>query len=715
MPTIDANRLVVLGLLLAGRSLAQAPIEVRTIPFWHGRVGYQLVLDPDRGRVVLFGHSDILNRDPVWEWDGTRWAYIEPRGPAPSPRYAHGMAFDPVRRRVLVFGGYDGYFTLFDDTWAWDGRAWTQLAPATRPQARWGHTMVTDEMRGRIVMFGGSLFAGWGGGSDETWEWDGQDWIQVSTVVRPPLRTAQDMAYDHQARNVLMYGGWTGVVPYGDTWAYDGSAWQQLSAGDPRLTPRVGHAMATDVRSGRVVLYGGHEGGGAGLSDTWTWNGSGWQPEAAGPPGHGSGRLAADGQRVILFGGWDSRSTVPPLDTWGWDGRTWSQLDDPGYLGHYPGYNMVAYHGGLEAFVVGLTSPNQPPVFQVVGNDGVLRHAGPIPPNGLGHIAYDVARDRLVGLDRSFTTAWAWDGRTWTRLPDPPSMGLPSASWWEPRARRLVYLQRSAQRLIDWDGTAWSQRSIAGVPMTREAVIVAHDPERDRLLAYGGKFQQTFFPETWEWDGSSWTLLDANGPFRAAVAMVHSGHPHGMLLMLGGAWRDIWRWNGTHWTLLAPNALRGLGEGNLSLVAVDPRRQRLLLSHSGLAPFYPPLDEISLAPLRADQPYPRLGETVTLSAELPDEGGHVLAVGLSTAVDPGIPVRPNASGTWDLFPVAATPLLFASMQTTSIDVGGKASVAFRVPVNRSLWWTRLYGAGIAIRPGLGLGAITNAAKLWVVR
>lgn len=715
---MSTSRLVLLasfGSVFASSQAAQDPIEVQDVPRWRGRHGHGLALDPDRGRVVLFGDDRTDNRDPIWEWDGTRWSYVRPRGPAPNRRYDQGMAFDPVSRRILMFGGYDGYFTLFDDTWAWDGRAWTRLAPANHPPARWGHSMVTDEARGRIVLFGGSPTAGWGGGTNDTWEWDGHDWRQVSTVQSPAPRTGQAMAYDRQARVVVMNGGWPGVVPFGDTWAYDGVAWQLISPGDPRLTPRVGHDMATEVLSGRPVLYGGHEGQGTFLNDTWTWDGSVWQPRTSAPSLHGAGRMASDGRRVVLFGG-SNPQPAPHHDTWGWDGTAWSLLDDPGFLGVLSGtFGLTAFHRRLESFVVGDMSANQPPVFQILGNDGLLRHAGAVPPNGLGHIAYDVARDRLIGLDQAFQTAWSWDGQTWTRLPDPPAMVYPSTSWWEPRQRCLSFLQSRSASVVDWDGTAWSVRSIAGVPMTRDYVAVGYDPARDRLVAYGGQFQTTFYRETWEWDGANWTLKDSGGPVRRGWALAYGGERVGMLLFSSTYPQrpEIWNWDGATWRVLSPVGVRTAGA--VSHVAVDPGRSRLLVSYQAIEVAYPSLDEISLAPLAADQPYPRLGESVTLSVELPSEGGNALAVGLSTAVDPGIPIRPNTSGTWDLFPVAATPLLFASLQTAPIDAGGKASVRYAIPVNRALWWMRLYGAGIVVRPGPALGTITNTARLWVVQ
>ena len=84
--------------------------------------------------------------------DGT-WA----TNPPPSGRSEHTAIYDPVRDRMVVFGGYDG--TLRNDVWALSlsgSPAWSALAPAgSPPSARYGHTAIYDPVRDRMVVFGG--------------------------------------------------------------------------------------------------------------------------------------------------------------------------------------------------------------------------------------------------------------------------------------------------------------------------------------------------------------------------------------------------------------------------------------------------------------------------------------------------------------------------------------------------------------------------------
>jgi hypothetical protein len=45
----------------------------------------------------------------------------------PTRRRASRAAYDPVRRRVVSFGGDDADGML-GDTWEWDGRRWLKIA-----------------------------------------------------------------------------------------------------------------------------------------------------------------------------------------------------------------------------------------------------------------------------------------------------------------------------------------------------------------------------------------------------------------------------------------------------------------------------------------------------------------------------------------------------------------------------------------------------------
>jgi hypothetical protein len=71
----------------------------------------------------------------------------------------------------VIFGGYDG--GPRDDTWEWNGSAgtWTAVSGGIRPPARAAHALAFDALRGRVVLFGGYAepFAGTVALQD-TWE-----------------------------------------------------------------------------------------------------------------------------------------------------------------------------------------------------------------------------------------------------------------------------------------------------------------------------------------------------------------------------------------------------------------------------------------------------------------------------------------------------------------------------------------------------------------
>src|SRR5262245_51651299 len=92
-----------------------------------------------------------------------------------SPKRLDGaaMVYDSARGVTLLFGGRSqssGSYYGLDETWEWDGVNWMQRMPQTRPWGRYGHAMAYDSDRGVTVLFGGSDF---GSPLGDTWEWDG--------------------------------------------------------------------------------------------------------------------------------------------------------------------------------------------------------------------------------------------------------------------------------------------------------------------------------------------------------------------------------------------------------------------------------------------------------------------------------------------------------------------------------------------------------------
>ncbi len=236
------------------------------------RIGSRMAFDQQRGVTVLFGGWDSGGPNgETWEWDGTAWTH-RITGNAPSPRYEHAMAYDSTRGVTVLFGGTRDFLggDINNETWLWDGGAWTQLFPADSPSPRYLHAMAFDSLRGVVVLFGGrTQFQG--GESAETWEWNGTTWTQRS-VPGPSARGQSSMSFDSARGATVLFGGVTcahSSCALGDTWEWNGSMWTQWFP-TPSPTARYLSATAYDVARNATVLFGGIGTSGS-ESETWEY------------------------------------------------------------------------------------------------------------------------------------------------------------------------------------------------------------------------------------------------------------------------------------------------------------------------------------------------------------------------------------------------------------------------------------------------------------
>jgi hypothetical protein len=170
------------------------------------------------------------------------------------------------------------------------------------------------------------MFGGYDGNGylNDTWEFDGVTWAQVSANTPPPARAAAQMAYDSVTHEVVLYGGFDGANYLGDTWLWDGATSQWTQATPAHQPPAVTGPMLFPDPSGRVDYFGGFDGQFYQLT-MWQWNGSDWTqlfPSTV-PFARGSAAVAtntATGQ-VVMFGG---LADVNPINTWTYDGTTWT-------------------------------------------------------------------------------------------------------------------------------------------------------------------------------------------------------------------------------------------------------------------------------------------------------------------------------------------------------------------------------------------------------
>lgn len=213
------------------------------------------------GKALLFGGAGGASNfgdtplGDTWEWTGTAWRLRAPVH-RPSPRFDHAMAYDPVRDRVLLVGGFDGVRDL-TEAWEWDGADWTPISPLV---GRHGHAMTYNPDRNTIMVTGGK------GATGETWEWDGASWTQLGSMPGPD-RYYHAMAFDPRFSAVVVFGGSTSLS---DAMRFDGS-WSALQLAPESAIPgegvrTEGWRLETDGARGQSYLMGL---GSDGSMETW--------------------------------------------------------------------------------------------------------------------------------------------------------------------------------------------------------------------------------------------------------------------------------------------------------------------------------------------------------------------------------------------------------------------------------------------------------------
>jgi hypothetical protein len=276
-----------------------------------------------------------------------------PQSTARPPLIGAAAAYDRRRGTAVVFGGSDSSRLDTDLTWVLDDRDWTLRSPIVRPPPRSGATLTYDATRGRSVLFGGSNNFGL---LDDTWEWDGVAWTDrtpISPAISPPARVGAASAYDAARGVVVLHGGFGTAATVDDTWEWDGTTWTERT-GAPRPAKRAGHAMIYDERRARIVMFGGTDDTAfttTWFADTWELDGA-WHPvtPAASPPGRGAHGMAYDPQRgeVVVHGG---RRVAQLDDTWRFDGVRWYRLTTSGSAGPRVDHVFV-YHETRGAIVL---------------------------------------------------------------------------------------------------------------------------------------------------------------------------------------------------------------------------------------------------------------------------------------------------------------------------------------------------------------------------
>src|SRR5262249_6773862 len=207
------------------RSRGEAEREGREDGTWSlmpppGRVFHSAAYDPVRRRVVLFGGTDGVERNDVWTLsltkDSSGWRQLPIHGEPPKPRGHAAMLYDPTRDRMIVYGGSNqpgqSGATLYGDVWELtlkEHPTWRLILPGgVGPSPRRGASAIYDPVGDRMVVFGGLTDVGWSG---ETWTLslkNGGAWARLDAPgTSPQPRWQHSAVYDPVRQQMVVFGG----------------------------------------------------------------------------------------------------------------------------------------------------------------------------------------------------------------------------------------------------------------------------------------------------------------------------------------------------------------------------------------------------------------------------------------------------------------------------------------------------------------------------
>jgi len=299
-----------------------------------------------------------------------------------------------------------------------------------------------------------------------------------------------------------------------DTWTFDSQNWHQSSS-DMGPTARSRAVFVYDAAADQVVLFGGYPGGGAEVSETWTWNGQ-WtlrHPRHS-PPARAWAAAAYDPIRrnVVLQGGVGGGRNLS--DTWTWDGNDWNEVK-PKDVGP-----------------AGLFTRRESAAFDPVSRQVIFL-------NPCGWFNTDAGCS---------TDTWGWDGVDWTTYtagegapprpsPEPLNMNLGGAIIFTDAKHGNVVMLGGSSPLV-WDGAKWSSTSGlgSGLPETAGGAV-AYDDQTSTAISFGAAASGSSpsSDDTWEWDGSSWQHAQPNKrpPARSSTYLAYDSMTRS-IVMFGG-------------------------------------------------------------------------------------------------------------------------------------------------------------------------------------
>jgi hypothetical protein len=299
------------------------------------------------------------------------------------------------------------------------------------------------------------------------------------------------------------------------------------------------------------------------------------------PLHHESVAFDAANGRLVVYGGSDSLN-----GTWAWSGDAWFAVADSATsppwrsgaaMGYHPANRRLLFFGGWRGY------PQAPAGFRMFcdtwafdGRRWAQLADGPCMTTRVRNnsLVYDVRRRAMLLVDGTPEVPgdsarparlWRWSETGWTLV---DSLGPRRATWqravYDASRSVLVFpvLEGPDAGVWEWDGSRW-RHIVADGPSSRQVAALQYDPRRQRVVLVGGQTltrPSTFLRDAWTWDGTRWSELAlAGAPSERSGGHLVDDPVNNRLLYFGGyrgppmrMLQELWSLDAAGWRQLRP-------------------------------------------------------------------------------------------------------------------------------------------------------------------
>ncbi|MBD2699068.1 hypothetical protein IC229_00350 [Spirosoma sp. BT702] len=158
-----------------------------------------------------------------FQHDSTTWLlkdgqFTALKLPGPGARGNFGMAYDPLRKKVVLFGGKFSSKDMPADLWEFDGQSWTHI-PVENIGIISGRAMTYSPDQKQVIIHGTI---------GETWGWNGKKLTKLASGG--PLESGIALEYDTGRHVLAAYGGFgPGKTASSSLWELQNGLWNKVS------------------------------------------------------------------------------------------------------------------------------------------------------------------------------------------------------------------------------------------------------------------------------------------------------------------------------------------------------------------------------------------------------------------------------------------------------------------------------------------------------